>query len=444
MARDDKLRRGRLRSSKPQAGRRKGKAKSSRLRDKLRQESAKRKAHSGTPSSASDSPLRRQARSRPAARPATPASRKPVRRRSPSVTSGGSIGGAANELQLRIDQIRNEYNRLRSAADLSDIRQAMGRFDARLAELPVELEGLRSRGYVHAGLLEQDIAGQQGQWQRTRPRVASMLRQQASRLRQPLRDVDKKVSGLSLRDAAAVAAAGAAVEAAQRQVDAARRGITGLYDGMESQLYGVESTLNRLDWMLQRFDASPHVRLRETEGPLLAAEAEWQRDGDEGPDGTLFLTDQRLFFEQDEEVAKEKLFGIFATAKEQAQRLLLEVPVHDIEKVAYSEEGGFLGMGKDELLDLVLGPRAEVSRARFHLKDQDSAEWAVWIKRAQTGEIDRDRAEANVEEVAAAEALIFPAQCPSCFAPLPTPPRGATSTVCEFCGTVVYPIATDT
>ena len=60
----------------------------------------------------------------------------------------------------------------------------------------------------------------------------------------------------------------------------------------------------------------------DAEAPLMATEAEWERDGEEGPDGTLYLTDQRLLFEQNEEIATEKLFGLITTKKETRRELL--------------------------------------------------------------------------------------------------------------------------
>ena len=173
----------------------------------------------------------------------------------------------------------------------------------------------------------------------------------------------------------------------------------------------------------------------------MAAEAEWERDDEEGPDGLLFLTDQRLLFEQNEEIATDKLFGMITTKSEKVQELMLDIPVHQIEEIEHSERGGFLGVGRVEILELVLGPRAPVSRARFELKEQDSADWAVWLKRVQTGEIDRDRDEAYRDEVeeAAERAAKFPTQCPSCFGALPEAPRGAERIYCPYCGVAVTP-----
>lgn len=408
------------------------------------------------------SPLRRRAARRASTTPAaartpvvTGPVRGPLRRgtggtlrtrpRSRAAGKGpiGSAGGTRTaDLQLQIDQLRSRFARLQAAADLGDVQQSLGRIDARLLALPRELDALRSRGYVHAGLLDKEIGALQSRWEETRPAVETRLQQQARSLNRSVSNAARELQRLSPRNAATVSAATAALTALQNEVNRARGTVRSLYGGVENQINFVDQTLQRFDWVLEQFDRSPNVRLRETEAPLLAAQAQWYRDGDDGPVGILFLTDQRLLFEQNEEVATEKLFGLFTTKSDQVQRLLLDIPVHQIEKVTHGEEGGFLGLGKQELLDLTLTARAPVSRARFAIEGQDAADWAVWLKRVQTGEIDQDRAEEYVAEVekAAARVNLFPTKCPACFAPLPTPPRGARTITCDYCGTVVKPL----
>jgi hypothetical protein len=107
----------------------------------------------------------------------------------------------------------------------------------------------------------------------------------------------------------------------------------------------------------------------------------------------------------------------------------------------HSEEGGFLGMGKDDILELICSANAPVSRVRLHLKGQDSSDWAGYIKRVQTGEINDDRDEDYLDEIEVVQALSgsFPTRCPNCFADVPPPPRGVTSVTCEFCGGTITP-----
>jgi hypothetical protein len=342
---------------------------------------------------------------------------------------------------MQIQQLHNRFSQLQAQAQLGDLFQQIGQLDARVNELPRELDALRSRGYIHAGLIDADIEDVVRQWDSSRPSVQLTLDQQASRISHALAQAAAYVNQLSPQNAASFSAADSALASLQNQIYAARNSVSGLFGGIEQPLSFLEQTIQRFDWVLEQFQRSPNLRLMDTEAPLMATEAEWERDGEEGPDGILYLTDQRLLFEQIEEVATAKLFGLFTTKKEKRQELLLDIPTHQIEQVNHVQQGGFLGMGQAEKLQLVLAARAALSRASFELRGQAAADWVIWIKRVQSGEIDRDRAVGFADEVRAAEerAARFPAQCPNCFAPLPPPGRGAEYAVCEYCGTIVQP-----
>lgn len=345
------------------------------------------------------------------------------------------------ELQARVASIQNRYASLETSAQLSDVYASIGDIDAKLTSLPLALESVRSRGYVHSGQLEARLAAIDDRWDDVRPRVESTLRVQVRQLTTELDQTEQVVGRISAPNATSVTASDTAINSLSRRVDAARSSIGGLYDGMEDELRVVESDISRISKMLDQLQQSPEIHLRDTEGPLSAVDAVWQQDGKEGPEGILFLTDQRLLFEQREEVATKKFLGVLKMQSENIQKLLLDVAVPEIESVTHKEEGGFLGMGKDDILELVLAASAPVSRVRLHLKGQDSADWATMIKRVQSNEINQDRAEQYREELASAGATAasFPTQCPGCFAPVSPPARGVTSVICEFCGTVIIP-----
>lgn len=399
-------------------------------------------------SSASTPPLRRRAQETqplPTGRPSSGAVRGGTFGRSRPATLPGTVGTGAgtrvDDLQMQVQQLQSRFSQLQGQAQLGDLYQQIGHYDARVNELPRELEALRSRGYIHAGLIDDDIADVVRQWQSSRPSVQMTLDQQASRLNQVLAQAAAYVSRLSPRDVSSLAATDSALAALQNQIYAARNSVSGLFGGIEQPLSFLEQTIQRFDWVLEQFQSSPNIRLMDAEAPLMATEAEWERDGEEGPDGVLYLTDQRLLFEQNEEIATEKLFGLFTTKKETRRELMLDMPIHQIEQVGQAQQGGFLGLGKTEKLELILSAQAQVGRANFELRGQAASDWVIWIKRVQSGEIDRDRAAGFTEEVRAAEerAARFPSQCPNCFAPLPPPPRGAQYVVCDYCGSIIQP-----
>ena len=366
---------------------------------------------------------------------------KPKLPRSVRRTAAAGAAAVSQETAAKVQAIQSRYEGLAAEAQLSSVYDAIGEIDAMVTELPLAVDELRARGYVHSRQMEDKLAALAEQWDETRPSVESTLATQVQRLDQDLNRAETKVALINPRNAATVRAADTAVNSLSNQVSAARRAVTGLYDDIQQGLQGVQYEISQIEKMLALFDESPEIQLREAEGPLLAVKAIWRRDGDDGPEGILFLTDQRLLFEQREEVVTKKRFGIFKAESEMVQKLLVEANVYEIESLVDKEEGGFLGMGKDDILEMTFAATAPLSRAKFHLKGQDSADWAVMIKRVQTGEIDQHRAAEYLDEVEEALAMSasFPAQCPTCLAPVPEQPRGVTSYTCEFCGTVITP-----
>jgi DNA repair exonuclease SbcCD ATPase subunit len=365
----------------------------------------------------------------------------PPARRPTSARRPAAVAGQTEALRAEIERIQAEFADLEGKAQLSSVYATIGDFDARLVELPTTLEALRDRGYVHSGQLDDELEALDDRWDEVRPRVESALRTHVRRLDRELDETERRVNNIRT-NRANISAAESAINGLSRQVNEARRAVEGLYEGMDLQLSEIASRIARVDQMMDLIDQSPEFRLLDAEGPLLAVNAEWQRDGEEGPEGVLFLTDQRLLFEQREEVVTKKVLGLFKAESEKTQNLLLDIQVDEIESVTHKEEGGFLGMGKDDILELVLAATAPVSRTRFHLKGQDSEDWAAMIKRVQTGGIDEDREDEYVDEIEEAEAIAaaFPSQCPNCFAELPAPPRGVSSVICEFCGTEITPV----
>jgi hypothetical protein len=181
--------------------------------------------------------------------------------------------------------------------------------------------------------LEDQLEALDDKWDGVRPRVEAALRQQVQRLDKELDETERAVNRMT--NSAAVKGGEAGVNSLSRQISAAESAVSGLYQGLESELDAIGYRLTSLSRMLDRYQESPEIRLYEAEGPLLAVEAEWQQDGEEGPDGFLFLTDQRLMFEQREEVVTKRKFGIFKSESEKIQKVLIEVRSHEIDQVVH-------------------------------------------------------------------------------------------------------------
>jgi hypothetical protein len=343
------------------------------------------------------------------------------------------------EIKVKVDSIQREFGRLESQAQLTEIYETVGRIRERLNEFPAQLKELQRRGYIHTRPQHERLQLLQSEWRKVAPQVQNTLREQKNQLKVDVNSTSHLVLQARSGQQAAISRADSALDRLQRKIRESDRVLSSLYSNVNSELGGIESELNKIEWMMKALEESPEIRLKQSEGPLKAVEAVWHRDGDEGPEGVLYLTDQRLLFEQKEEVVTKKRFGIFKAESEMVHKLWLDINLSDITSLEDSEEGGFLGMGKADILEMTCIGQAPFSRARFHLKGQDSSDWRSWIKLAQSGEVDSQRHRQAAAEAAKAE-LTFPTQCPNCLAGLPQARRGATRVICEFCGSAVGPV----
>ena len=344
------------------------------------------------------------------------------------------------ELQSEFDALMDEFSALDTRAELGEVYDEIGRIEGLFTNLPALLDDLRVRGFVHGGGLEERLDALDEEWDESvRPRVDELLQSTVSRLDREVDQLERRIKPGRLSESV-LSVIESAIERAEAAVETAEENLAAIYEGIADGLDEVEEMIDDAEWMVEQIEESSDIHLLEAEGPLMAVEAEWEEDGeDEGPDGILYLTDQRLLFEQKEKVAKKK-FLFVTTKSEMVQKLLLDVAVRDIESAEHSEEKrGFLGMRGDDILQMVLAPTADHARLRFHLKGQEAVEWTSMIKRVRSGDIDKDRAEEFVDEMeeAATATLSLPTQCPTCYAPVPPQPRGITSLVCDFCGGTV-------
>jgi hypothetical protein len=241
----------------------------------------------------------------------------------------------------------------------------------------------------------------------------------------------------------------AALASLEGKVGAALRSLQGMYDALDDNVNQTQQQLDDISWTLQQAEQACFGFLA-TECPVEAVPANWKKPGDkDGVDGVLYLTDQRLLFEQKEEIATKKVLFI-TTAKEKVQTLQWAVPVGQVEKAVGSTRGL---MGKDDFLTLTLvegaglaGPEGNtlyddmgrpLRTTELHLKGEKGETWQGFIGRVKSGEIAKERT-VPVDQAVAETVSNAPTKCPNCGATLTqTILRGQTEITCEFCGSVI-------
>lgn len=210
--------------------------------------------------------------------------------------------------------------------------------------------------------------------------------------------------------------------------------IRGMVDTLNKETNMLKQHLEHITWAFDQLAAST-VRLHAAEGLIEVVEAVWAPNGKEDkddPKGFLVLTDQRMIFEQDEEIATKKVLFI-TTAKERVQKQLFEFPVVLIQDIVGSKMGFFKN---EDHIDMKLASGAPFPTCHIHLFHQGCEYWDGLIGKVKSGEFDRDRAVVISQDVLD-KVKNAPTKCPSCGGTFSKPVlRGQEAITCEFCGAV--------
>jgi len=217
-------------------------------------------------------------------------------------------------------------------------------------------------------------------------------------------------------------------------VSAAERQIEVSYQAFNNQVNLVKEHLAALEWMLTQLTEAKFTLLP-TESGIAAIKAVWSKEAkekDDDPEGVLYLTDQRLLFEQKEELATKKVLFI-ATEKQKVQELKWEVPVTLLEEIKPSKQGF---MKNEDHLDLRFGSGASIEAAYLHIW-QDGNFWLQLLNRAKAKDFDKTRA-IPIDQVEVEKVKSAPARCPSCGGNInQVVLRGQDSLKCEYCGFLI-------
>ncbi len=341
-------------------------------------------------------------------------------------------GSLSEEEQQKLDSLERDMSDLREGLLLSDVRNSMEEIKTTLALLPAEVEQLRTRGYVFRSFLERKLSVLNEQWTEVHPRASAELERRVRELGREVRQVEVALENAGRRGAAAISTAEREVSGLRQRLDGARQSVRAVYSTLEDNVRQTKAQVDEIAWLLDEIDEAS-FQLHPLEDPVGAVKAQYMEHEKEGPSGLLYLTDQRVIFEQKEEVATKKVLFI-ATQKETVQELIFAVPVSQVEEAKASDKG-FLG--RKQLLELLFAPEADLSGALLRLRGADNEEWAGLIGRVKSGEIANERTQPKDEEVVE-QVRNVPTKCPTCGATLSADlARGMHEITCEYCGSVI-------
>jgi len=344
---------------------------------------------------------------------------------------------AADQIKRDIDSVRSNLTELIKKVSFSSVRDEATDLETKIANLPLRIQKLRERRYAFNKALENQAIEFQKQWALIRGQIQSQITLQASNLQAQLRPLESRVAALSLGSTPAlvVKTLQNELESFKTRAEAAEDALQEIYESVQQEF---DKTSRQTDLIEKALDLSESASFGFLPGEsvYMTVKAVWTRDNKEDkedPEGILFLTDQRLIFEQRQEIAKKKILFV-TTEREKVQRLQFETPVVSIESIKATKQGMFKN---EDWLEFQLPSGSFAREVKLHLDGQDCSLWQQYINRVKSGDINSERALA-VDTEAVEKARSAPTKCPNCGGAITKPVlRGQDTIKCDFCGEVI-------
>lgn len=345
------------------------------------------------------------------------------------------------QLSSKISSLQYKVRNLQSKTRLTSLRDSVEDLDVQVNGLKQRVQDLRLKGYVFGKNLEAKAVDYARRWRTQRVSVVAEIDRQTPSLERELRPLESQLATLQARannptlGLPMAERLESSLENFNSKVSAVESSIRGMFDSLLNEVKQLKVEIDRIQWMLAQV-AEACFQLLATEGGIMAVKATYSRDAKidkEDPQGVLFLTDQRLIFEQKQEVATKKVL-FFATEKQKVQQQLLEVPLALVEKVETSKKGLF---GHQDHLTITFKSGAPVQSAWFHLDGQDCNWWNGLIGQACSGGFDKERI-VEIDNEVKEKVKSAPSNCPRCGAPVTQVVlRGMDTLTCEYCQHVI-------
>jgi hypothetical protein len=341
------------------------------------------------------------------------------------------------------DEIRNLQSKvgdLQGRVRLTKARDAVEDLQTTVSGLIQKIATFRTRGYVFEMDMENQAQALSQSWVLLYPNLESQINMQSSVLENSLRPIEMQMPQLNAAASNPAAARGllssmqSALNILDGKVSAAEQSIEGMYDQFNNEVYQFSKHLNEIEYLVTQL-AEATFQLLPTEGGIAAIKAVWCKTGKEqkgDPEGVLYLTDQRLLFEQKEEIVTKKVLFV-ATEKQKVQQLQLECPVTLVEGMDLSKQGL---LKNEDHIEIRFASGANVEVAHFHIW-QDNTTWQQIINRAKSKDFDKGRA-VPIDQSAMDKVKAAPSQCPNCGGNITqVVMRGMDSLKCEYCSFVI-------
>ncbi len=219
------------------------------------------------------------------------------------------------------EALQRQWKDLFEKISLPDISHAVTDTTDKLQKLPEQIVRIRQRGYVFASYLEQKRDVLVKRWDDIKRSIqtavqaeADTFRTEYNRIDSLMIDLGRLISNPATLDSR-MAPIKQRIQDLEDRVEATERKLNTDLGSLPTDTDQTLKQLTDITWYLDQKDEASFKFLAR-ESLFLAAKAEWVQTGKgkNDPDGILYLTDQRLVFEQKETTGKT--LGLFGGKKD--------------------------------------------------------------------------------------------------------------------------------
>ncbi|MFT5457572.1 MAG: hypothetical protein ACI9K2_004069 [Myxococcota bacterium] len=351
-----------------------------------------------------------------------------------------SEGPSHEDLLRKVKRVVDDGGDLVAALQFTRLTDSVRDRRSRIDALTSDLARVRSRGFVFKAGLEAQLAEARSLAPDAVDQVLAESRQVGDRLSPRVDALVERGRQLAMDgdltgDTTRIDLLEDEHKDLQSAVRDAERRLQALTDPVVKAVDAVVRSVKEATEVLDAFEAAT-FQLQPGEQPVAAVGASWEDAPGGAKKGRLFLTAQRVRFEQDEEIVTKKTMFFFAAEKKRVQKLWIDEPVGHL---ASSDDTTRGWVFKDQVLAFAWDKAAKArGTTTFEVERGSAKEWDTLVESIRDGSIAADAASTRVEE---APLLRFPEKCSACAGSLPPAVKGQVTLTCPYCTTVNSPLA---
>lgn len=302
-----------------------------------------------------------------------------------------NVAAANPQISAEVDTLNSSLEDLKSRSSLNNVVDELNRLDADLTHALDLLEGARREGFVYQNDLEEIAYNAMDQWQGIKQELSVSVPQQAQSFQRKLLPLGGQLGKLNRTLGNPTSAAPLLRDAASRvntfsnELNQLESSLENKFADIRMQTTQITSRLNLIHWSLDQLSQAK-FRLQEPENLIHAVQARWDQEGNQDPEGILYLSNKRIIFERKEKVATKKVLFI-ATAKELVQEVLIDQKLESCNNEKAIRKGLF---GNQDFVEITFSDPI-LKDVSFHINGQDCKLWTTWIQKAKSGEIEKER-----------------------------------------------------